>query len=198
MHTTLHTFGLGSHSTYLNTLSRAGRISDRIWIIFWGRRWIDVCATGGLVVLGCYDKDKVIGRNFTQPLDGSEETGCWTGMKVTVANLFVNFRNATNSSIVPRNSAIQICIVPRTQLLLEALGAIVNAFKSATRMKSTGPSSAGTGRRNCSIRTRSSSTGDLTFILSNSLQIRIPKNQFLSHFMDVDWNESRIIDKTKR
>lgn len=139
-YTTLHALGLGSNSTYLNALVQAGQIPSRVWSIFWGRMWTETGAMDGSVVLGGYDSDKVIGRNYTQPLDYSEETGCWTGMKVTVSNVFVNFRNGTDVSVMPRNSAVQCCIVPQRQLLWEAPGTIVDAFESAVGMENIGPS----------------------------------------------------------
>lgn len=194
-YTTLHALGLGSDSTFLNGLVKAGQIPSRVWSIFWGRMWTDVGAMDGQVVLGGYDQDKVIGRNFTQPLDYSEETGCWTGMKVTVSNLLVNFRNGTDFSIMPRNSAVQTCIVPHRQLLLEAPGSIVDAFESATRMKNIGPSFG----LHWSARLFNSTIfdGDVTFILSNGLQVRIPNSQFLTPFVDVARNGSRVIDKSR-
>ncbi|KAK0619091.1 hypothetical protein B0T14DRAFT_584387 [Immersiella caudata] len=119
-YTTLHTLCLGSNSTYLNALVQAGQIPSRVWSLFWGRMWTGVGAVDGSLFLGGYGREKVIGHNFTQPLDYSEDTGCWTCMKVTVSNLFVNFRNGTDVSIMTRNSAVQCCIVPHRQLLWEA------------------------------------------------------------------------------
>ena len=195
-YTTLHALGLGSDSTFLNGLVKAGRIPSRVWSIFWGRMWTDVGAMDGQVVLGGYDREKVIGRNFTQSLDYSEETGCWTGMKVTVSSLFVNFRNGTDFNIMPRNSAIQTCIVPHRQLLLEAPSSIVDAFESATEVQDIGPSFG----LHWSARLFNSSffDGEITFILSNGLQVRIPNSQFLTPFVDIVRNGSRVVEKSRR
>lgn len=137
-YTILHALGLGSDSTYLNTLIKAGQIPSRVWSIFWGRMWSGASDMDGVFVLGGYDKEKVIGRNFTQPLDYSEDTGCWTGMKVTVSDFLVNFRNGTDVSIMPRNSAVKCCIVPQRHLLWETPSSIVEGFEKATKMNSTG------------------------------------------------------------
>ncbi|KAK1830852.1 aspartic peptidase domain-containing protein [Podospora conica] len=195
-YTTLHALGLGSNSTYLNALVQAGKIPSRVWSLFWGRMWTDVGAMDGSLVLGGYDREKVIGRNFTQPLDYSEETGCWTGMKVTVNNLLVNFRNGSDFSIMPRNSAVQCCIVPQRQLLLEAPSGIVDAFESATQMKNIGSSFG----LHWSARLYNSSffDGELSFLLSNGLQVRVPNSQFLTPFVEVVRNGSRVVDRSKR
>lgn len=135
----LHALGLGSNSTYLNSLVHAGQIPARVWSMFWGRAGTGAKTdVDGVLVLGGYDKEKVIGRNVTQPLDYSPDTGCWTGMKVTVSNMLVNFRNGTDVSIMPRNSAARCCIVPQRQLLWEAPDGIVDSFEMATDMESSG------------------------------------------------------------
>lgn len=193
-YTILSPLGLGSNSTYLNALVQAGHIPSRVWSIFWGRMWTDVGAMDGHVVLGGYDQEKVIGPNFTQPLDYSEETGCWTGMKVTISNLLVNFRNGTDFSILPRNSAIQTCIVPHRQLLLEAPSSIVDAFEDATQMSNIGLSF----DLHWSARNYNSSffDGDITFLLNNGLQVRIANSQFLIPSVDILRNGSRRTDKS--
>lgn len=192
----MHALGLGSNSTYLNALVQTGQIPSRVWSLFWGRMWTDVGAMDGSLVLGGYDREKVIGRNFTQPLDYSEETGCWTGMKVTVNNLFVNFRNGSDFSIMPRNSAVQCCIVPQRQLLWEAPSGIVDTFETATQMKNIGSSFG----LHWSARLYNSSffDGELSFLLSNGLQVRVPNSQFLTPFVDVARNGSRVVDRSRR
>jgi len=76
----MHGMGMGRNSTLLSSLHSAGKIGSKVWSIFWGRMWVDDAIDGSLV-LGGYDSDKVIGNNFTAPLDYSDKTGCWTGMK---------------------------------------------------------------------------------------------------------------------
>ena len=139
-YTILHALGLGANSTYLNSLVQAGQVPSRVWSIFWGRMWNDNESNNldGSLVLGGYDQEKVIGKNVTQPLDYGEQTGCWTGMKVTVSDVLVNFRNGSDFSIMPRNSAVQCCIVPQRQLLWEGPSDIVGTFIDATQMNNTG------------------------------------------------------------
>lgn len=141
-YTHLHSLGLGSNSTYLNALRAAGKISSRVWSLFWGRLWITDSIDGSLV-LGGYDEDKVIGKNYTAPLvydDYTGTPGCWTGMKVILSDIRVNFRDGSDKSIFPSNTALPCCIVPQRQLLLEAPGAYVSKFQEVTGFNSTGSS----------------------------------------------------------
>ncbi|KAM7211719.1 Aspartic peptidase domain containing protein [Rhypophila decipiens] len=195
-YTTLSPLGLGSNSTYLNALVQAGQIPSRVWSLFWGRMWTDVGVMDGHVVLGGYDEEKVVGANYTQPLDYSEATGCWTGMKATVSGLFVNFRNGTDVDVLPKNSAIRTCIVPHRQLLLEAPGSIVDDVETTMGMSNIGPSySLHWSARNYN---ESFLDGDLTFQLSNGLQVRIPNSQFLTPAVDILRNGSRVLDMSIR
>ncbi|KAK4234449.1 aspartic peptidase domain-containing protein [Achaetomium macrosporum] len=199
-YTILHAVGLGSNSTYLNALFRSGQIPSRVWSMFWGRMWTGNAATDmdGSLVLGGYDQEKVIGRNVTQPLDYSEDTGCWTGMKVTVSNVVVNFRNGTDYGIMPRNSAVPCCIVPQRQLVWEGPVDIVDAFETATQMNSTGQSfGLHWGARQYTA-SGNIFDGDVTFVLSNVLQIRIPNNQLITPFVEVDRNGSRLVHQDRK
>jgi hypothetical protein len=83
---------MGSNSTYLNSLVQAGQIVSRVWTIFWDRMWVDNPLDGS-VVLGGYDNAKVIGQNDTQKLNFSDTTACWTGMKMTITDIEVDFSN---------------------------------------------------------------------------------------------------------
>lgn len=91
----------------------------------------------GQVVLGGYDASKVIGQNHTQSLDYSP-SGCWTGMKVNIADIVVNFRNGKDVSILQKNTVIPTCIVPHRQLLLEAPSAVYTNFETATNTTNIG------------------------------------------------------------
>ncbi|KAM7194042.1 Aspartic peptidase domain containing protein [Naviculisporaceae sp. PSN 640] len=195
-YTILSPLGLGSNSTYLNALVQAGQIPSRVWSIFWGRMWTDTGAMDGQVVLGGYDEEKVIGANYTQPLDYSETTGCWTGMKVTVSGLFVNFRNGTDVDVLPKNSAIPTCIVPHRQLLLEAPSSIVDNVEAAMGMSNIGVSFG----LHWSARNFNESffDGDVTFQLTNGLQVRVPNSQFLTPNVEIVGNGSRIVDTSIR
>lgn len=138
-YTTLHALGLGSNSTFLQSLVDAGQIASKVWSIFWGRMWVDDWLDGS-VIFGGYDSELVIGNNYTQNLDYSESTGCWTGMKVTISDIVLNIRDGSKVSIFPTNYELPTCIVPQRQLLLEAPSSIVTNFKKETGMTSTGTS----------------------------------------------------------
>ena len=133
-YTMLHALGLGSNSTFINSLMSTGLLASRVWSIYWGHMWVGHPIDGS-VVLGGYDKDKVIGRNYTGKLDYDEVTGCWTGMKVTVSDIQVNFRDGRDVSIFPPNLALPCCIVPQRQLLMEVPRVIRDNFEAETGTK---------------------------------------------------------------
>lgn len=140
-YTILHAMGMGRNSTFLNTLFTNRQISSRVWSFFWGRTWVDSQdAVDGSLVLGGYNQQQVFGDNLTQPLDYSDTTGCWTGMKVHVSSLNLNFRNGTDFSLLPTNTALDMCLVPQRQLLTEAPATVISAFEGATGMTTIGPS----------------------------------------------------------
>ncbi|KAK1781451.1 aspartic peptidase domain-containing protein [Copromyces sp. CBS 386.78] len=179
-YTILHALGLGANSTYLNALSQSNKIPSKVWSYFWGRQWGSGSPLDGSIVFGGYDQEKTIGNNYTQPLDYSESTGCWTGMKVTVSDLVLNYRNGDDESIMPRNSAIPVCIVPQRHLLLEAPGYVVDNFEQATGMVAAG-SSFGFywGAQVYNNTATPYYDGDLTIALSNGLSVRIPNSQLI-------------------
>lgn len=139
-YTYLHSLGLGRNSTYLNSLVASGQIASRVWSLFWGRMWLPQNGIDGSLVLGGYDQQKVLGRNFTAPLDYSETTGCWTGMKVQIVDIKVNYRNGEEQTILPLNTALPVCIVPQRQLLAEIPLSYVDKFEEVTKTSSSGPS----------------------------------------------------------
>lgn len=103
--------------------------------------WVDPeDAIDGSLVLGGYDTQKIIGKNYTQPLDYNDATGCWTGMRVQVSSVKLNIRNGDEVELLPQNTAVNTCIVPQRQLLLEGPGDIVGAFENETRMSNIGRS----------------------------------------------------------
>ncbi|KAH9239395.1 hypothetical protein K456DRAFT_1745551 [Colletotrichum gloeosporioides 23] len=149
-YTMLHALGLGANLTYLTSLAQASQLGSR----------------------------KVTGKNFTQRLDYSESTGCWTGMKVTVTDVQVNFRDGSDKSIMPLNTALQCCI-------------------NVTNSKDTGVSFG----LHWSARTFAAGDafdGDLTFYLSSGLQVRVPNNQYIVPYVDIERNGSRSISKSTK
>lgn len=136
-YTTAHALGLGKNSTYLNSLVQAGQIASRVWSIFWGRMWVDDWLNGS-IVLGGYDSALVTGDNYTQALDYSNSTGCYTGMKVIVTDVVLNNRDGTDVSIMPANYALPVCLVPQRQLLMEGPATILSNFYTSTDTESIG------------------------------------------------------------
>ncbi|KAG8669359.1 hypothetical protein FPOAC2_08686 [Fusarium poae] len=198
-YTMLHPLGLGSNSTYLNALKEAGKISSRVWSIFWGRMWVKTPIDGSLV-LGGYDEEKVIGKNYTAPLvydDYTGTAGCWTGMKITISDIRVNFRDGSDESIFPSNTALPCCIVPQRQLLLEAPGAYVSRFEEVTGSNHTDTSYG----LHWSARLFDADDvfdGDITFHLDSGLQVRVPNDQYIVPFVDIDRSGARVTKpKTK-
>ncbi|CAM1510624.1 Fc.00g009590.m01.CDS01 [Cosmosporella sp. VM-42] len=195
-YTMLHALGLGSNSTYLNALQSAGDLPSRVWSIFWGRMWIDNPIDGS-VVLGGYDEEKVIGKNYTAPLDYDDYTGtggCWTGMKVIVSDIRLNFRDGSDESIFPSSTALPVCLVPQRQLLLEAPAAYVNKFEEVTGINSTG-SSYGLHWSARLFDADHVFDGDITFHLDSGLQIRVPNDQYIVPSVDIARNGSQIFKK---
>ncbi|KAI1773349.1 acid protease [Hypoxylon cercidicola] len=140
-YTILHPMGMGTNSTILNALVQAGQIGSRVWSIFWGRMWVDEQhALDGSIVFGGFDQQKIAGKNYTLPLDFSD-TRCWTGMKVRISRIALNFLDGYDHNLLPPSSSIDACIVPQRQLLLEAQGFILNTFEQQTGLDVTIPNS---------------------------------------------------------
>ncbi|KAF5538497.1 hypothetical protein FMEXI_9366 [Fusarium mexicanum] len=198
-YSTLSPLGLGSNSTYLNALRKAGKISSRVWSIFWGRMWIRDPLDGSLI-LGGYDEKKVTGANYTAPLvygdyDGSD--GCWTGMKVTLTDIQINYLGGTNVSIFPKGTTLQCCMDPANHLLLEAPTPYVKNFESISGLK-TNYSSSGLHWNALQTGLDKQFVADLTFHLDSGLEIRVPNNQYMIPTVDIASNGSRTTDTSKR
>ncbi|EDN93239.1 hypothetical protein SS1G_09105 [Sclerotinia sclerotiorum 1980 UF-70] len=195
-YTILHAMGMGKNSTYLNSLVETGKIASKVWSIFWGRMWIDQ-PLDGQVVIGGYDQEKVIGQNYTQALDYSDTTGCWTGMKVTISDIELIDRTGSTTSIFPPNFALPVCIVPQRQLLIEAPGSIFDTFQNETNTQTTGVSY-GLHWLAQLYDTTNYFQGDMSIKLSSGLQVTIPNSQFMPPFVTIDRNGSRIFNESER
>ncbi|KAH6977349.1 aspartic peptidase domain-containing protein [Ilyonectria sp. MPI-CAGE-AT-0026] len=198
-YTMLHPLGLGSNSTYLNALRAAGKIGSRVWSLFWGRMWVENTINGSLI-LGGYDEEKVIGANYTAPLDYDDFTGtqgCWTGMKVILSDIKLNFRDGSDESIFPSNAALPCCLVPHRQLLLEVPLDYVDKFDEVTGINHTDVSYG----LHWSARLFDADNvfdGDITFYLDSGLEIRVPNNQYIVPFVDIHRNGSRVFKNKVR
>jgi hypothetical protein len=91
----------------------------------------------GSLCFGCYDQKKIIGQNHTQPSDYTA-TGYWTGMKVNIATILLNFRDGGNHTIFCANNILHACIVPAPQLLAEVPASIYESFENVTGTRNIG------------------------------------------------------------
>ncbi|CAJ2503101.1 Uu.00g104950.m01.CDS01 [Anthostomella pinea] len=197
-YTILHAMGMGTNSTVLNALVQSKQIGSRVWSIFWGRMWVDeASALDGSIVFGGFDQQKTIGHNYTQPLDFSDTTGCWTGMKVHISSITLNNNDGNDSDLLPPNTSIDTCIVPQRQLLLEAPHSVVDAFEEVTGMSNHGISY-GLHWDAFLYDAEGSFDGDMTISFTSGLEIRVPNSQYLVPYVDIDRNGSRIFNNTER
>ncbi|KAF4949360.1 hypothetical protein FSARC_13491, partial [Fusarium sarcochroum] len=196
-YTYLHALGLGSNSTYLNALQKAGNIGSRVWSIFWGRVWVEDDLDGSLV-LGGYDEEKVTGDNYTAPLDYDDyvgSSGCFTGMRVVLSDIKVNFRNGTEKSIFPTDTALPCCIDPHHHLLLDAPTAYVSNFQQVTGLFASSEAySRGFHYDALMFERDNAFDGDITFHLDSGLQIRVPNDQYMVPSVNYQANGGRIQD----
>ncbi|KAH8666479.1 aspartic peptidase domain-containing protein [Xylariales sp. PMI_506] len=195
-YTILHAMGMGSNSSFLQRLVDTGQIASRVWSIFWGRMWVDD-ALDGSVVVGGYDTQKTIGDNYTQALDYSDATGCWTGMAVTISDIQLIARDGNTASIFPTNFALPVCIVPQRQLLIEAPDSIFALFESLTNTETIGLSY-GLHWSAQLYNATNFFNGDMSIHLSNGLVITVPNDQFMVPFVTIERNGSRIFDDSQR
>ncbi|KAI1088798.1 acid protease [Rostrohypoxylon terebratum] len=196
--TMLHAMGMGANSTILNSLYEAGRIGSRVWSIFWGRMWVDDgSAMDGSVVFGGYDQQKTAGIGYTQSLDFSENSGCWTGMKVHISGITLHDSYEQDIALLDMGEQLVACIIPQHQLLLNVPWSI--AVHLATFIGSEPVNvSWGLHRGAYQFNASDTFTGDLTISLSTGLEVRIPNSQWLVPFVDIDNNGSRVFDTHKR
>lgn len=138
-YTMMHPLGLGANSTFLNRLVEVGQIPSRVWSIFWGRMWT-IDPVNGSLILGGYDGNKVTGYNLTKALDFSPDTGCWTGMKVAVSKLLINYRNGTDTNALEHGTSLDLCVEPQRALLLEMASGIVGTVEALMGINDIGPS----------------------------------------------------------
>ncbi|KAA8563732.1 hypothetical protein EYC84_011751 [Monilinia fructicola] len=158
--------------------------------------WIDQ-PLDGQVVIGGYDQEKVIGQNYTQALDFSDATGCWTGMKVTISDIELIDRTGSTTSIFPPNFALPVCIVPQRQLLIEAPGSILATFQNKTNTQTTGVSY-GLHWLAQLYDSTNYFQGDMSIKLSSGLQVTVPNSQFMPPFVTIERNGSRTFNQSER
>ncbi|KAI0893467.1 acid protease [Annulohypoxylon nitens] len=197
--TMLHAMGLGKNSTIINALFDAGLIGSRVWSIFWGRLWADIDGSTipGSIVFGGYDQQKTIGKGYTHSLDFSEDSGCRTGMRVYITKLTLHSTNVSNAELLEPTTQIIACIVPQHQLLLDGPASVSSNFRDYTGMRPinfSGGLHKGASQYNMSKKL----DGDLTISISSGLEIRVPSDQFLIPFMDMDDKGTRFTDDQRQ
>lgn len=104
--------GMGANSTFLTALKDAGHISSRSYGYWWGLEAATSSASmDGQLVLGGYDAAKIMGQNYTFPLQPgvAVATSCPTGMWVDISDMSLIFPNGSAESLTSPNS-LQACI----------------------------------------------------------------------------------------
>lgn len=113
--------GLGTNSTILNWLVSSGQIASRSWSYFWGRTTVSATSEqlDGSVVFGGYDRAKVTGSKYTQPMT-TAEPNCPSLLVVTITNMVLNFANGSDVSLFPAtgSTAITACLTPALSTLM--------------------------------------------------------------------------------
>ena len=88
----------------------------------------------GSIVLGGYDAAKATGENYTIPLHAPNgpivnpfSTNCPTGLRIVLADIFLDFLNGTAPSIFgDSHPTIQYCIDPNEQIISTPAGTVDN------------------------------------------------------------------------
>ncbi|KAL1889484.1 hypothetical protein Sste5346_008862 [Sporothrix stenoceras] len=199
--------GLGTNSTLLNFLVSTGQIGSRSWSYFWGRTVVPGFSSStsqqidGSVVFGGYDKAKVTGNKFTQPMT-TTESGCPSQMVVNIADIVLNFANGSDASIFPISSstAIAACLTPALPTLMwmpfdpyfdkmmnltsnniYKMGRSVGVYYWNMRYEATG---------------FEPYDGDLTIRLQSGFSVRIPNDQLVRPHTSIDQTTGAVVVNT--
>lgn len=133
--------GLGSNSTLLSALVDSGHVASRTWSWFWGLNGQNAQLSGSLV-LGGYDKAKVIGIGYTQAIT-TDSGRCGTGLLVTLSDILVNMVEGTSLSVFGDDSQtlLAACIDPGyPSLTTIPLDPYFESFQTITNATITGRS----------------------------------------------------------
>ncbi|KAK8135471.1 acid protease [Apiospora sp. TS-2023a] len=87
--------GVGANSTLLHTLKDNGLIASRSWGLWWGRGLGMSPQIDGSLVLGGYDKARVVGDPLVA--DISPSPGCISGLSLPVADIVASYAGNTSS-----------------------------------------------------------------------------------------------------
>ena len=137
--------GLGTNSTLLRTLAIAGNIASKTWSYFQGWRGAETeHQMDGHLILGGYDKAKIIGTNVTLPMQW--EPACGSGFVVSITDIVLNLKNGSNPSILgsSQGAAIKACVLPENDYISLPYD-VWDAFRNTTENEETGRSFASVG-----------------------------------------------------
>ncbi|KAM4063719.1 peptidase aspartic [Hirsutella rhossiliensis] len=113
--------GLGSASSLINALRKAGHIMSSAVGFYWGLDGVnDRDQRPGALVLGGYDKAKTYGDGYTAFLTDTRD--CESGMTVPLRDIVLNFANGTNASIFPRENGgtvLRACLLPERPVIMD-------------------------------------------------------------------------------
>ena len=136
----MNEIGIGSNSTLMTALLGSGNISSRVWSYWPGSYAGDgqLQQNGGLV-LGGYDAAKIKGANLTLPL--SFDSGCVSGLFLSVSDMVLNFGNGHDQSLFAsgKQKPFNACIIPAYGQM-DIQPAIWDAFLEASGTQNAGPS----------------------------------------------------------
>ncbi|CAK7210117.1 hypothetical protein SBRCBS47491_000662 [Sporothrix bragantina] len=196
--------GLGTNSTLLNWLVSSGQIASRSWSYFWGRATVPGASStpseqlDGSVVFGGYDRAKVTGDKFTQPMTSSEPN-CPSQLVVTITNIELNFSNGSDASIFPASSstAITACLTPALSTLMWI--PFDPYFDKMMNLTNNNVYDIGRSVGIYYWNMRYESTkfepydGDLTITLQSGLSVRIPNQQLVQPHTSIDQTTGAIL-----
>ncbi|CAK7235392.1 hypothetical protein SCUCBS95973_009254 [Sporothrix curviconia] len=198
--------GLGTNSTILNLLVSTGQIASRSWSFFWGRTTVPDGASSstaqqldGSVVFGGYDRAKVTGTKYTQPMTATEPE-CASQLVVNIADIVLNFANGSDVSIFPASSsaAMAACISPALPTLMWM--PLDPYFTNMMTMTDNDIYDMGrsVGIYYWNMRYETSSQfepygGDLTIKLQSGLSVRISNDQLVRPHTSIDQTTGAIV-----
>ena len=196
--------GLGTNSTLLNWLVSSGKIASRSWSYFWGRTTVTGASSSsseqldGSVVFGGYDRAKVMGTKYTQPMTSSEPD-CPSQLVVTITNIELNFANGSDASIFPASSsaAITACLTPALSTLMWIpFDPYFNKFMNLTN-NNIFDMGRSVGIYYWNMRYEASEfepyDGDLTITLQSGLSVRISNQQLVQPHTSINQTTGAVL-----
>ncbi|KAM0252754.1 hypothetical protein ACHAQJ_007592 [Trichoderma viride] len=198
-YSTQNIIGMAAGSTMVSEYRKAGSIASNSCGYYWGLDGVlDSDQTEGSFALGGYDQAKTIGDGVTQQF--SKRSDCTTGMTVSIEDILLHL-DGEDVSIFPGDSGgalILACIIPDLPVLMNMplnpyfetiLQFIDNAEWDRSR---------GVDFWNVVLDpTMPMYTGDLTFVLSSGLQIKISNHQLVVPGRYIDNNGDLAVNSSE-